>query len=105
MAEHTAAEIAALLGAAGRGECNLQAREIAVLVSSRRQAAVVRGELARRKVASVYLSMRDSVFETWQARDLLIILRAVAQPSASTTQATPISSAFRVAANCTCRCS
>ncbi len=81
MAAHCAEEIAQLLIARQRGDCDIPAREIAVLVQNGPQAQLVRDELARRKVASVYLSMRDSVFETAQAKDLLIILRAVAQPS------------------------
>ncbi|MEI8325445.1 MAG: 3'-5' exonuclease, partial [Betaproteobacteria bacterium] len=53
---------------------------MAVLVRSGTEARVIRNELSRRGVRSVYLSERDSVFETTEASDLWRILRAVASP-------------------------
>ncbi len=61
----------------------LASADIAVLVRTRRQAADVRRELARRHVPSVYLSDGDSVFAGDEARDLLHWLRAVAAPGDS----------------------
>jgi ATP-dependent exoDNAse (exonuclease V) beta subunit len=53
---------------------------VAVLVRTGREAAAVRRELRRRQVASVYLSDKDSVFNSVEAHDLLRWLRAVASP-------------------------
>ncbi len=59
----------------------LKPADIAILVRSRKEAEAIRKALARRKLASVYLSDRDSVFESEEATDLLCILRACAQPT------------------------
>ncbi|MFA5627279.1 MAG: exodeoxyribonuclease V subunit beta [Thiohalomonadaceae bacterium] len=88
IAEGCAAEIARLLslgqrGKASIGERNLQARDIAVLVRDRYEAAHIRQALAKCGVASVYIS-RDSVFQTDEARDLAHLLRAVAEPERAT---------------------
>ena len=58
----------------------VRAADIAVLVRTGREATAVRRALHRRRVASVYLSERDSVFASLQAADLLRWLRAVAEP-------------------------
>jgi exodeoxyribonuclease V beta subunit len=58
----------------------LQPRDIAVLVRDFKEAQCIRGELAARGVRSVYLSDKDSVFATAEARDLLLWLRACAEP-------------------------
>ncbi len=55
--------------------------DIAVLVRTGTEASAVRRALRRRGVASVYLSDKDSVFESDEARDLLRWLRAVAMPA------------------------
>ena len=54
--------------------------DIAVLVRTGKEAAAVRRALAKRSVASVYLSDQDSVFASGEAQDLLLWLRAVAAP-------------------------
>ena len=54
--------------------------EMAVLVRDWKEAQAVRRALAQRGVRSVYLSERDSVYESTEASDLWHILRAVAQP-------------------------
>ncbi len=54
--------------------------DIAVLVRSGKEAALIRAALAARGVRSVYLSDRDSVFATPEALDLWYVLRAVAEP-------------------------
>ena len=54
--------------------------DIAVLVRTGQEAAAVRHELRRRQVASVYLSDKDSVFDSDEAGDLLRWLQAVASP-------------------------
>ena len=63
-----------------RGFVRLRPADMAVLVRMGREAAAVRRELRRRGVASVYLSDRDSVFDSVEAHDLLHWLKAVAAP-------------------------
>lgn len=63
-----------------KGIIRLRPADIAVLVRTGKEAAAVRRELRRRKVASVYLSDKDSVFESQEARELIHWLRAVAAP-------------------------
>ncbi|NLF53798.1 MAG: exodeoxyribonuclease V subunit beta [Thauera phenolivorans] len=58
----------------------LRPADIAVLVRTGTEAAAVRHALRRRGVSSVYLSDKDSVFASEEARDLLHWLRAVASP-------------------------
>ena len=58
----------------------LRPADIAILVRTGKEAAALRRELERRAVASVYLSDKDSVFESDEARDLVHWLRAVASP-------------------------
>jgi exodeoxyribonuclease V beta subunit len=59
----------------------LRPSDLAVLVRDASEAAAIRRALARRGVASVYLSDKDSVFATREAADLLRWLRAVAAPA------------------------
>ncbi len=84
-----ASEIVRLLRLGQRGEAAfvggattlaLRPADIAVLVNSRRQAEVMRGELARRGVRSVYLSDSDSVFASAEAAELQHWLAACAEP-------------------------
>ncbi|MDH0495311.1 exodeoxyribonuclease V subunit beta [Comamonas aquatica] len=65
---------------AGQPLQRLRPADIAVLVRTGKEAAAVRRALARRHVASVYLSDQDSVFASGEAKDLLLWLRAVAAP-------------------------
>ncbi len=58
----------------------LRPADIAILVRTGKEAAAVRRELERRSVASVYLSDKDSVFDSVEAQDLVHWLRAVATP-------------------------
>lgn len=58
----------------------LRPADIAILVRTGKEAAAVRRELDRRGVASVYLSDKDSVFDSVEAQDLVHWLRAVATP-------------------------
>jgi len=64
----------------GPGERGLRPNDIAVLVNNWREAELVRAQLRRLGVASVYLSERNSVFDTAVAKDLLVLLRAIASP-------------------------
>ncbi len=58
----------------------LRPADIAVLVRTGREAAAVRLALRRRRVASVYLSDQESVFNSPEAADLQRWLAAVASP-------------------------
>jgi exodeoxyribonuclease V beta subunit len=55
-------------------------KDIAILVRTGKEAAAMRRALQRRGVASVYLSDKDSVFQSQEAADLVHWLRGVAQP-------------------------
>ena len=63
-----------------QGDTQLKPQHIAVLVRSGVEAAAVRDALRERGVASVYLSDRDSVFASDEAKDLSLWLRGVAEP-------------------------
>ncbi|MGL6017372.1 MAG: exodeoxyribonuclease V subunit beta, partial [Gibbsiella quercinecans] len=58
----------------------VQASDITILVRSRAEAALVRDALSQLAIPSVYLSNRDSVFDTPEAKDLLWLLQAVLAP-------------------------
>jgi exodeoxyribonuclease V beta subunit len=62
------------------GFTRLMPADIAILVRDRREASAIRRALMRRKVASVYLSDKDSVIESDEAADVLRWLYAVANP-------------------------
>ncbi|MGK4329108.1 exodeoxyribonuclease V subunit beta [Lonsdalea quercina] len=65
----------------GHGETRpVRAADITVLVRSRREAMLIRQALNRQHIPSVYLSNRDSVFATVEAREMLWILQAVLAP-------------------------
>ena len=85
-AQHCAEHIVTLLNdpAVGfrdaEGFRRLVPADIAILVRGRSEAAAVRRALVKRKVASVYLSDKDSVVESDEAGDVLRWLHAVANP-------------------------
>ncbi|WP_462321436.1 exodeoxyribonuclease V subunit beta [Halochromatium sp.] len=90
MAEAAASEILRWLQQARAGHTGLRSaqglaplrpKDIAILVRSSTEARVMREALAARRIHSVYLSDRDSVFETEEAGDLLHWLRACAEPT------------------------
>ncbi|MDK6235911.1 exodeoxyribonuclease V subunit beta [Klebsiella pneumoniae] len=70
-----------------RGETSrpVQASDITVLVRNRLEAAQVREALQTLGIPSVYLSNRDSVFETLEAQELLWLLQAVLAPEREST--------------------
>lgn len=89
MARQCAADICRWLSAGqqgaaliGKGEDLLpvKASDITVLVRSRNEAAIVREALNGLNIPSVYLSNRDSVFATQEAREMLWLLQAVLAP-------------------------
>ncbi len=89
MARQCAGQISHWLSAGQRGEAWLvnggerravRASDITVLVRNRIEAALVREALGALAIRSVYLSNRDSVFDTPEARDMLWLLQAVLAP-------------------------
>ena len=54
--------------------------DIAILVRTGREAKLIRRALFARNLPSVYLSERESVFETDEAHDLLLWIKAMANP-------------------------
>ena len=64
----------------GDKQQTLQPKDLAILVANQKQAQAVRSALAQRHIASVYLSDASSVYTSPMAEDLLILLRAVANP-------------------------
>lgn len=66
----------------GKGEKlrPVQASDITILVRSRGEASVMREALNGLAIPSVYLSNRDSVFTTPEAREMLWLLQAVLAP-------------------------
>jgi exodeoxyribonuclease V beta subunit len=85
-AHHCAEHIATLLNDPRAGFANgdaftrLQPADIAILVRDRREAAAIRAALQRRRIASVYLSDKDSVLSSAEAGDVLRWLQALANP-------------------------
>ncbi len=67
----------------GRPLQKLRPSDIAILVRTGKEAAALRHALQKRNVASVYLSDKDSVYQSDEARDLVHWLRAVATPQDS----------------------
>ena len=90
MAEATASEIVHLLHSADLNQTGFQSKtggirplqpaDIAILVRSSHEANVMRNALSSRQLRSVYLSERESIYATPEASDVLIWLKALAQP-------------------------
>ncbi|MBD2802001.1 exodeoxyribonuclease V subunit beta [Xenorhabdus sp. M] len=89
MAQQCAAQIRDWLQAGQEGKALLHqagkhrpvmAADITVLVRDRQEASVIRDELNALKIPSVFLSNRESVFDTPEAKDLLWLLQAVLAP-------------------------
>lgn len=89
MASQCAAQIRDWLSAGMQGNAWLIRRDekqpvtssdIMVLVRSRREALLIREALDLLSIQSVFLSNRESVFETNEAKDLLWLLQAVVTP-------------------------
>ena len=68
-------------GFIGQGKLKvLRPADMAVLVNNRSEADAIRGALSRRGVRSVYLSDKDSVFQSAQAAEMRYWLAACAEP-------------------------
>ncbi|WP_297115723.1 exodeoxyribonuclease V subunit beta [uncultured Enterobacter sp.] len=103
MAQHCAAQIRDWLSAGVRGEALLwrgetsrpvKASDITVLVRSRQEAALIRDALTLLNIPSVYLSNRDSVFDTLEAQEMLWLLQAVLAPERESTLRSALASAM-----------
>jgi len=91
MAAHAASSVREWLALAQQGRAGLRdaagklsplrPADIAILVRSGTEAQAIRDALAVRGLPSVYLSDRDSVFASSQAEDVLVWLRACAEPT------------------------
>ncbi|MFQ6372428.1 exodeoxyribonuclease V subunit beta [Shewanella sp. YIC-542] len=84
LAEDAAEQILQLLNgqaeiARGPQRKRLRARDIAVLVRDHVEASVMKEALSKRQIGAVFLS-RDSVFATQEARELALLLQALANP-------------------------
>ena len=72
----------------------VQASDITVLVRNRQEASLVRDALNALSIPSVYLSNRDSVFETPEAQELLWVLQAVLTPERENTLRSALATAM-----------
>lgn len=84
-AQATAKQIATILTAAQQGKASLgdrpvQASDIAILVRTGAEAKLVREQLNRLNIPSVYMSNRESVFASREARELYHIFAAMLYP-------------------------
>ncbi|REG84394.1 exodeoxyribonuclease V subunit beta [Marinomonas pollencensis] len=82
MAEACAAHLHAILLEGQRaeawiGERGVRPKDVALLVTNFSQANALKDALRKRGIPSVYLSDKGSVFETVEARELLIVLTAI----------------------------
>ncbi len=89
MAQHCARDIAQWLIEGQQGQAYfvqgqlkkpVTAADITVLVRSRSEATLIRQALLAQGIASVYLSGRDSVYQTAEASELLWLLQAILAP-------------------------
>lgn len=95
MAAHCANEIVTLLNKSGKEkpeacfedasgkQTRLHESDIAILVRDGKEATAVRDALRARGLRSVYLSDRDSVYQSQEAKDLLVWLKACLNPQSS----------------------
>ncbi len=77
LAQWCVTEISRLLTEARLGERTVQEKDIAILVRTGAEAQIVRDSLSRSGFPSVYLSEKESIFKTEQARELFLVLRGI----------------------------
>lgn len=65
-----------------------------MLVRSRQEAALIRDALTLLTIPSVYLSNRDSVFDTLEAQEMLWLLQAVLAPERESTLRSALASSM-----------
>ncbi|WAI18404.1 MAG: exodeoxyribonuclease V subunit beta [Buchnera aphidicola (Acyrthosiphon caraganae)] len=61
-------------------EKNLTASDIAILVRNKKEAGYIQKELETLKISSIYSSNKNSVFQTFDAQELLLILESILEP-------------------------
>lgn len=84
LADAAAEEIARLLNLGQQAQCLIEqraliAKDIAILVRDKNEAAIIKKALRERQIGAVFLS-RDSVYDTLEAREVAILLNAMALP-------------------------
>ncbi|MBS0909988.1 exodeoxyribonuclease V subunit beta [Tatumella sp. JGM118] len=104
MAQLAAADIARWLIAGQQGRAcfidaaqqkiPVSAADITVLVRSRQEASLMRKALQNKGINSVYLSGRDSVYQTAEARELLWLLQAILAPEQERTLRTALATSL-----------
>lgn len=62
----------------------LKKSDIAILVRNHEEASLIRSELLKIDIPTIFLSNRKNIFETIEAYELLLLLQAVLSPSSST---------------------
>ncbi len=77
LAQWCVSEISRLLTDVRLGEEAVQEKDIAILVRTGTEAQIVRDSLSRSGFPSVYLSEKDSIFKTDEARELLLVLNCI----------------------------
>ena len=77
LAQWCVTEISRLLTEVRLGDQAVQEKDIAILVRTGTEAQILRDSLSRSGFPSVYLSEKDSIFKTDQARELLLVLRGI----------------------------
>lgn len=78
----------------GKDKRPVTAADITVLVRSRGEASIIRDALQQQGIASVYLSSRDSVYQTREAQELLWLLQAILLPQQERTLRTALATAI-----------
>lgn len=68
----------------------LQAKDIAILVRSHKEAEAIQTALQARQLRSVFLSQKESVFKSQEAKDLVYLLKACLNPYSTRTVLTAL---------------
>ncbi|CAL4326510.1 exodeoxyribonuclease V subunit beta [Buchnera aphidicola] len=63
------------------GERTLKANDIAILVRNQKEASLIQEELQNVNIRSIYSSSKNSIFQTFDAQELLWILKSVLEPT------------------------
>ncbi|QCI16115.1 exodeoxyribonuclease V subunit beta [Buchnera aphidicola] len=63
-----------------KGEKNLTANDIAVLVRNQKEACLIQKELQKLNITSIYSSNKTSIFHIFDAQELLWILESILEP-------------------------
>ncbi len=77
LAQWCASEISRLLTVARLGKEPLQEQDIAILVRTGAEAQIIRESLSKAGFPSVYLSEKENIFKSAQAKELLLVLKGI----------------------------